>query len=110
MVIDAPALTALLTGQADSSRCLAFFDTPPQATTWTLFEVFESLSHLEPRVILEAIKGLDLIPVDVDLALILEASRKPQQSRDASLAAALARRTRTKLITLEAGQVVTKSA
>ncbi|NJK43083.1 MAG: type II toxin-antitoxin system VapC family toxin [Pleurocapsa sp. SU_196_0] len=109
MVIDAPALTAVLTGKADSSTCLALFDTPPHATTLTLLEVLESLPHLEPRVILDAMKGLDVIPVEVDLALILEAKRKPLGSRDASLSAALARRNRTSLITLETGQVIAKT-
>jgi hypothetical protein len=108
MVIDAPALTAVLTGQADSSQCLAFFDTPPHATTLTLLEVLDGLSHLEPRVVLDAIKGLDLIPVEVDLSLVLEAKRKPLASRDASLAAALARRNRMSLITLEVGKIVAK--
>jgi hypothetical protein len=108
MVIDAPALTAVLTGQADASQCLALFDTPPQATTLTLLEVFESLPHLEPRVVLDTINGLDLIPVDVDLPLVIEAKRKPRSTREASLAAALARRMRTNLITFEAGKVIAK--
>jgi hypothetical protein len=110
MVIDAAALVAVLTGQVNTTECLPFFDTPPHTTTFTLLEVMDRLHHLEPRAILDAIKPLDLTTVDVDVALILDAKRKPFGPRDTSLAAALARRGKTNLITLEAGKVVALTA